>query len=74
LLDEELATFENNDNDVDILIGEGPENQQTCEKWSRPDPPDFNSFTDSLIFQQIDIDHYVGEPLPGMPGPQVIKY
>lgn len=26
---------------------------------------------DNLTFQQLDIDHYNGEPVPGMPGSQV---
>lgn len=24
----------------------------------------------SLVFQQLELDHYVGKPYPGMPGPQ----
>ena len=37
-------------------------------KWRRPAPPPLNSEKDKLIFQQIDIDHYIGKPYPGMPG------
>ena len=37
-------------------------------KWRRPAPPPLNREKDKLIFQQIDIDHYIGKPYPGMPG------
>ena len=40
------------------------------KKWKRPPPPDIDSRTDSVIFQQIEIDHYMGNPIPGMPGAQ----
>ncbi|KAG8332843.1 DNA polymerase delta catalytic subunit, variant 2 [Homalodisca vitripennis] len=49
----------------------GPDTQQTSAKWSRPPPPHLNPASDKLIFQQIDIDHYTGTPLAGMPGSQV---
>lgn len=29
-----------------------------------------NSSKDALIFQQLDVDHYIGEPFHGMPGAQ----
>ena len=38
--------------------------------WKRPPPPNINPSTDPLIFQQIDVDHYTGGVLPGMPGAQ----
>ena len=37
-------------------------------RWKRPAPPQINPSVDKLTFQQIDIDHYIGKPLPGMPG------
>ena len=37
-------------------------------KWKRPLPPKLDSSVDPLVFQQIDIDHYTGDPIPGMPG------
>jgi DNA polymerase delta subunit 1 len=41
----------------------------TCSsRWCRPDPPLLSSAHDEVIFQQIDIDHYVGDPVEGMPG------
>ena len=57
--------------DAGHLIGQGPEAENTCAKWSRPQPKDYNPEVEPLVFQQIDIDHYIGQPLPGMPGAQV---
>lgn len=69
----ELAAMDMDDANLDreVLIGDGPENQQTCSRWARPEPPNLNNQQDSLIFQQIDIEHYTGQPLPGMPGSQI---
>ncbi|XP_055902016.1 DNA polymerase delta catalytic subunit [Eupeodes corollae] len=67
----ELAAFEGDDIDPTQLLGEGPENQQTCAKWSRADYPHLNPDVDGLTFQQIDVENYVGTPLPGMPGSQL---
>lgn len=57
--------------EMDVAVGDGPENQQTSQKWARPDLPVFNPKTDPVIFQQLDVDHYTGQPLSGMPGAQV---
>ena len=35
------------------------------KRWSRPSSPLLNSLQDTIIFQQIDIDSYVGEPVQG---------
>ncbi|XP_058835484.1 DNA polymerase delta catalytic subunit [Topomyia yanbarensis] len=68
----ELANMEGDDGlDQAQLVGQGPEVENTCIKWSRPQPKDYRPNEDPLVFQQIDIDHYIGEPLPGMPGPQI---
>lgn len=69
----ELAAMDIDESQIDreVLIGDGPENQQTCVRWSRPDPPALNAQQDALIFQQIDIEHYIGQPLHGMPGSQI---
>ena len=37
-------------------------------RWCRPDPPQLSSAQDEITFQQIDIDHYIGDPVEGMPG------
>ncbi|XP_064100186.1 DNA polymerase delta catalytic subunit-like [Macrobrachium nipponense] len=39
--------------------------------WERPPLPTMNTKEDSLIFQQIEIDHYIGNPVTGMPGQQI---
>nr|BAJ78755.1 DNA polymerase delta catalytic subunit [Blattella nipponica] len=51
-------------------ISKGPETLQTSVKWSRPAPPPLNPAKDALIFQQLDVDHYTGSPIAGMPGSQ----
>lgn len=58
---------------AEVALGVGPENQQTSVKWSRPDPPAAldDPQTAALVFQQLDIDHYIGQPVAGMPGSQI---
>ena len=53
------------------VLGSGPENQKTCEKWGRPALPYYHPDEDEIVFQQIEIDHYNGEPMIGMPGAQI---
>ncbi|XP_055528317.1 DNA polymerase delta catalytic subunit [Wyeomyia smithii] len=68
----ELANMEGEDVlEQAHLIGQGPEVVNTCAKWSRPKPREYDPNQDVLVFQQIDIEHYVGQPLPGMPGAQI---
>uniref|UniRef100_A0A336LTL5 DNA polymerase n=1 Tax=Culicoides sonorensis TaxID=179676 RepID=A0A336LTL5_CULSO len=69
----ELASMDldNLENDTDMLVGEGPETQFKNLKWCRPPPPDLDPNSDPIIFQQIEIDNYIGKPLPGMPGCQI---
>ena len=33
-------------------------------KWKRPPPPSIDPGHDSVTFQQIEIDHYIGDPVP----------
>ncbi|XP_077994710.1 DNA polymerase delta catalytic subunit-like [Glandiceps talaboti] len=40
-------------------------------KWIRPAPPQVKPDKDAIIFQQIDVEHYQGQPLKGMPGSTV---
>lgn len=58
-------------NDSPEIFGDGPETESTNSRWSRPAPPVLNAQKDKFIFQQIDIDHYNGQPMPGMPGSQL---
>ena len=42
------------------VIGHGPEGHVTNPRWSRPSVPPFNPTSQSLIFQQLDVDYYIG--------------
>ncbi|XP_066564799.1 DNA polymerase delta catalytic subunit [Amia ocellicauda] len=37
-------------------------------RWPRPSAPSLDTETSPLIFQQIDLDYYLGSPVSGMPG------
>ncbi|KAL4658284.1 DNA polymerase delta catalytic subunit [Arapaima gigas] len=37
-------------------------------RWRRPQPPPLEPTTDHLVFQQIELDYYLGSPVAGMPG------
>lgn len=54
--------------EFDAEIGEGPETQNKFQKWSRPALPPLYPKKDPVVFQQIDIDHYTGPVMKGMPG------
>uniref|UniRef100_T1JE16 DNA polymerase n=1 Tax=Strigamia maritima TaxID=126957 RepID=T1JE16_STRMM len=69
--DDEMVSADKNDFDPQENIGEGPEYISTTEKWARPPVPRMDSSKDKLIFQQIEIDHYIGKPISGMPGSQI---
>lgn len=43
---------------------------QQGRRWRRPDLPQITPARNTLVFQQIDIDHYIGETVKGMPGAQ----
>jgi len=47
---------------------EQPEDETHDDDWKRNDAPLLDSSSQTLIFQQIDIDHYIGEHRSGMPG------
>ena len=40
----------------------------TRKDWLRPPPPPIDPAKDTISFQQIDINHYIGSPISGMPG------
>lgn len=67
----DLEMMGSEDMDVEVVLGDGPENQQTSQKWARPELPPLNPKRDAVVFQQIDVDHYTGHPMAGMPGAQV---
>uniref|UniRef100_A0A0C9RL22 DNA polymerase delta catalytic subunit n=1 Tax=Fopius arisanus TaxID=64838 RepID=A0A0C9RL22_9HYME len=67
----ELATMMDDDfGDISQIITDeqGPEQENATSKWSRPPPPEFNPAKDTLSFQQIEVDHYTGKAMVGMPG------
>uniref|UniRef100_A0A8C5GVQ9 DNA polymerase n=1 Tax=Gouania willdenowi TaxID=441366 RepID=A0A8C5GVQ9_GOUWI len=37
-------------------------------RWHRPHAPSLNPSSDTLIFQQVDLDHYLGKTVANMPG------
>lgn len=42
--------------------GAGPETTTTSRKWARPSlSPPLDPKTDKVVFQQIDVDSYVGK-------------
>ena len=56
------------DIEMPVVEGEGPEQQSSYHKWARPEPPTMEPKKDNLIFQQIELDHYIGQARPDMPG------
>ncbi|KAG0721763.1 DNA polymerase delta catalytic subunit [Chionoecetes opilio] len=50
--------------------GAGVDDEDGEGAWVRPPPPPVAPKQQSLIFQQIEIDHYIGSPRAGMPGQQ----
>ncbi len=78
--EDELAFLHSVEEEEDDLMSEDrqsgtnsstPPSQGTQRrKWQRPAPPDINPHTDTVTFQQIDIDHYIGTAVAGMPGAQ----
>ena len=41
------------------------------DKWKRPSLPAIDSSNDSIIFQQLDVDHYIDStPMLNMPAPE----
>ena len=39
-------------------------------RWKRPAAPRIDPANENFVFQQIDIDNYIGKPISGMPGAQ----
>jgi len=56
------------DCDFPVEESEGPQQQTTHQKWARPDPPTLNPSSDKLVFQQVEVDHYIGKARADMPG------
>jgi hypothetical protein len=58
------------DDDLTGCLGQEEESTTiTYGQWERPPVDDeFHPKTSSLIFQQLDMDHYIRKAIPGMPG------
>lgn len=41
--------------------GDSPEDVNAPTKWCRPPLPNMKADKDKLVFQQIDVDHYIGK-------------
>jgi DNA polymerase delta subunit 1 len=59
----ELAMLDEIEHEMqgDASVGEGPEAKNTSARWSRPSVASFNPKTDALVFQQIDVDFFLGK-------------
>jgi len=74
--DEDTPTFEDHLAGLDDedwgddtpMEGDGPAQQMTKASWQRPPPPPLDQAKDRLVFQQVELDHYIGRHMPGMPG------
>jgi len=64
LMEEEETEYD----DSPRMEGEGPKQESTYDRWARPKLPDYKPEEDKLVFQQLDIDHYIGEARSDMPG------
>ena len=58
--------------DGEVAEGEGPAMESTYAKWTRPAPPSLDPAKDSISFQQVELDHYIGKARQDMPGGESI--
>ena len=73
--EDELAFLESVEEEEEMNSDPSSSQSQSSQgsqrrKWKRPAPPSIDPGHDSVTFQQIEIDHYIGDPVPGMPGVQ----
>ncbi|XP_028824417.1 DNA polymerase delta catalytic subunit isoform X1 [Denticeps clupeoides] len=77
VFEEELALFD--DMDMEAESGEGQAGHDVIPvgdlfsadlnpRWPRPPAPTLNHYSHALVFQQIDLDYYLGSAVAGMPG------
>ncbi|KAK5619383.1 DNA polymerase delta catalytic subunit [Crenichthys baileyi] len=75
--EEELSMFDDAEMEMDdmegqpghdvIPVGELFSADQN-PRWRRPNAPSLDPSSDTLVFQQIDLDYYLGGSIAGMPG------
>ena len=63
-----LEVCHRDDWDGEVAEGEGPAMESTYAKWTRPAPPSLDPVKDSISFQQVELDHYIGKARQDMPG------
>uniref|UniRef100_A0A668S683 DNA polymerase delta catalytic subunit n=1 Tax=Oreochromis aureus TaxID=47969 RepID=A0A668S683_OREAU len=75
--EEELSMFEEADLDAEEMEGQAGHDvipvgdlfsADLNPRWRRPPAPSLDPSSDILVFQQIDLDYYLGETVAGMPG------
>ncbi|XP_029945640.1 DNA polymerase delta catalytic subunit [Salarias fasciatus] len=75
--EEELLMFEELEMDAEEMEGQAAHDvipvgdlfsADLNPRWPRPPAPKLDPSSDTLVFQQIDLDHYMGETVAGMPG------
>ncbi|KAH9421124.1 DNA polymerase delta 1, catalytic subunit [Dermatophagoides pteronyssinus] len=67
IIDEE-TNHGNNDMNIDPQDDE-IETKRIHTRWCRPPPSSIDPDKDTIIFQQMDLDYYIGEARSDMPGP-----
>jgi len=73
MFENDLAIMDEMDKEFELsqdMLGEGPDQEDSSALWSRPPMKAINPVTESLAFQQLTIDNYIGEPMKGMSGAQ----
>ncbi|XP_039861915.1 DNA polymerase delta catalytic subunit [Simochromis diagramma] len=75
--EEELSMFEEADMDAEEMEGQAGHDvipvgdlfsADLNPRWRRPPAHSLDPSSDTLVFQQIDLDYYLGETVAGMPG------
>uniref|UniRef100_A0A3B4AS68 DNA polymerase n=1 Tax=Periophthalmus magnuspinnatus TaxID=409849 RepID=A0A3B4AS68_9GOBI len=75
--EEELSMFDDAEMDVEDMEGQAGHDvipvgdlfsTDLNPRWRRPHDPPLNPAKDTLVFQQIDLDYYLGTAVAGMPG------
>ena len=56
------------DTDFSVPEGEVVAMESTFVKWTRPAPASLDPAKDSISFQQVELDHYIGRARKDMPG------
>ncbi|GLD75224.1 DNA polymerase delta catalytic subunit [Lates japonicus] len=75
--EEELSMFEDAEMEAEEMEGQAGHDvipvgdlfsADLNPRWRRPHAPSLDSSSDTLVFQQIDLDYYLGAAVAGMPG------